>query len=73
MVIKENSPKQPFPRTILRTHVGALQSSERSGTKPHPLYILDIYPLYIHLRMFKMNNTHGTSKSNLKEKKHVAM
>jgi len=29
--------------------------------------------LYIHLRMFKMNNTHGISKSNAKEKLHMIM
>jgi len=66
MVIKENNPKQPLQHTIQQTHVGARQSSERSGTKPHPL------SLYIHLRMFKMKNTHGISKSILKEKLHVA-
>jgi len=65
MVIKENTSKQPLPRTIQRTHVAARQSRECSGTKPHPLFI--------HLRMFKMNNTHDISKSNLKEKIHVAM
>jgi len=67
MVIKGNRPKQSLPRTIQRTHVETRQSSERSDTKPYPP------PLYIHLRMFKMNNTHGISKSNLKEKLHVAM
>jgi len=31
------------------------------------------HPLYIHLRIFKMNNTHEISKWNWKEKLHVAM
>jgi len=30
--------------------------------------MFSVNPLYIHLRMFKMNNTHGMSKSNLKRK-----
>jgi len=35
MATKENSHKQPLPRTIERTHVGARQSSERKGAKPN--------------------------------------
>jgi len=38
MVIKENSLKQPLPRTIQRTHVGARQSNDRLPTQKQPKF-----------------------------------
>jgi len=38
MVIKENSPKLPLPRTIQRTHLGAWQSNDRLPTQKRPKF-----------------------------------
>jgi len=38
MVIKDNSPKLPLPRTIQRTHLGARQSNDRLPTQKRPKF-----------------------------------
>ena len=38
MVIKENNFKQPLPRTIQGTHVGARQSNNRLQTQKRPKF-----------------------------------
>ena len=54
MATKENSHKQPLPRTIERTHVGTRQSSERKGAKPNCKKMHNEYSQHLNRHMNRL-------------------